>query len=194
MNRILLLLSLFNFCYCQKAEDYLTCNGEKYFTKFGQNLYIYWPESKYWPISCAYLIKSPPDTFITATIYHNISGKEPSCPVQRLWVSRDGNYDFKGSSIFCGLRMKNPLQINSISNEMTLSVTSSTRSGTVQIVLQFTKLTQKNCDCSWSPQTRIISGKSVTKNQFIGHVAFIKLSNIFNETFCGGTISNQLMC
>lgn len=133
----------------QSLNSYVLCNGEKSFTRNSQNLLISWPESQFSPLICSYFIKSPIDTFISATIYHEISGSEPKCSAQqRIWISRDGNYDFKGASYFCGLRGKNnPLRISSIGNIMSILIVSTSLTGSVHIALNFNKNTQKNCDC-----------------------------------------------
>lgn len=130
------------------ADQYCKCNGEITFDSPSKTLYIYWPTQGD-ATTCTYLIKAPVGFYISATIYHNLAGTEPSCAAgQRAWVSRDADYDFRGASYYCGNRMTAPLQINSIGNELTLAVQSNTTSGrTFQVVLNVIQLTQTNCDC-----------------------------------------------
>lgn len=141
-------MSFLSLTRAQTADQYCKCNGEITFTSTSQTFYIYWP-SQGDASTCTYLIKAPVSHYISATIYHNLEGTEPSCAAgQRAWVSRDGDYNFRGASYYCGNRMSSPLQVNSVGNEMTLAVQSNTISGrTFQVVLNIIRLTQTNCDC-----------------------------------------------
>lgn len=145
---LLIILYILSLVEAQTADQYCKCNSAITFTSTSQTLYIYWP-SQGDALSCTYLIKAPVNTYITATIYHNLAGTEPSCSAnQRAWVSRDADYNFRGASFYCGNRMTAPLQINSIGNELTLAVQSNTTVGrSFQVVLNAKALTQSNCDC-----------------------------------------------
>lgn len=132
----------------QTIDKYVQCNGEITFSSNTEEFYIYWQPLQGDATTCTYLVKAPVHYFISATIYHNLTGSEPSCNSgQRAWVSRDGDYEFDGASYFCGNRMSSPLQIKSIGNELTLAVQSSLTSGAFQVVLRAIKLDQNNCDC-----------------------------------------------
>lgn len=150
INRKIILLgflSLFSSFKLAQSQSYVQCNGEFSLTQDGQIVYIYWVPGTD-ANTCTYTVKSPVDSFITATVYHRLTGSEPSCNSgQRAYVSRDASYNFAGASIFCGNRMSVPLQINSVGNEMTLAVQSNVASGDFQVVLKFTRLTQSNCQC-----------------------------------------------
>lgn len=134
----------------QSIDQYVTCGGIKTWSKDNSTMtyYVYWQPTKGDATTCTYLVKSPINTFISATIYHNLIGSEPSCSSgQRAWVSRDADYEFDGASYFCGNRMSSPLQINSIGNELAVAVQSSTASGEFQVIFKVIPITQSNCDC-----------------------------------------------
>ena len=95
----IILLSIFKLSNAQTADQYIPCNGVKTFTSTSQTFYVYWQPTTIDEKTCTYLVKSPVNTFITATIYHDLSGSEPGCSAgQRAWVSRDADYEFKGAA------------------------------------------------------------------------------------------------
>lgn len=144
---VLILVNLLNLNFAYSINEYIMCNRERSLGYGIKELYIYYPDSRASPASCKYLVKSPVGTFIFATIYHNISGAEPSCVVQRLLISRSGDLSMRDASKFCGKRSKAPLQINSIGNEMSFELQSKKVSGTLQVVIRYVNITQRNCDC-----------------------------------------------
>lgn len=139
-------------------SETINCNGEKRFNSFDKIIYINWPQRELTPTRCSYAVKSPVNTFISAKIYHDLSGNEPSCRNQRILVSRDGNNELKSASKFCGVRKSRPVEINSIANEMTFRIDSKNSTGGVQIVLKIYKINQQNCDCSWNVGRKIVAG------------------------------------
>ncbi|KAG5678117.1 hypothetical protein PVAND_007816 [Polypedilum vanderplanki] len=174
----------------RKSEN-INCNGEKRFSSFDQVIYIYYPQSELTPTKCFYLVQSPVNTYISAKIYHNLNGIEPNCRGQKVLVSRDGDSELKGSSVFCGLRKNRPMEISSIGNEMTFGIISNSSTSSVQIILRITKFTQNNCDCSWNIGKKIVGGSNTLPNEFIAHAAFVTHLNEFNQSICGGTIISQ---
>lgn len=145
---ILIFLSFLGLINAQTADQYVPCNGAKTFTSTSQIFYIYWPTQGD-ALTCTYLIKAPVSHYISAEIYHNLAGTEPSCAAgQRAIVSRDADYDFRGASYYCGNRMQAALRLNSVGNELTLAVqTNSSVGRTFQVILKTIKLSQTNCDC-----------------------------------------------
>ena len=144
----IILLSILKLSNAQTADQYVTCNGVKTFTSTSQTFYVYWQPTTIDAKTCTYLVKSPVNTFISATIYHNLTGTEPGCSAgQRVWVSRDADYEFDGAAYFCGKRTTTPLQINSIGNEFSVAVQSSTAAGSFKVVFKVIPITQTNCAC-----------------------------------------------
>lgn len=144
---VTILLNLTIFACAQTINDYILCGKERNLEFATKELYIYYPESRTSPATCKYIAKSPVGTFISATIYHNISGTEPTCATQSVLVSRSGDFLMRDAAKFCGKRMTAPLQINSIGNEMAFELKSNTVSGTLQVVLKYVNITRTNCDC-----------------------------------------------
>lgn len=145
---VIFLINLVNFAHTQTINDYILCNHERTLEFNTKEFFIYYPDSKTSPSSCMYIAKSPVGTFISATIYHNISGTEPACTTQSILVSRSGDMLMRDALKFCGKRTS-PLQISSIGNLMTLQLRSKTVSGTLQVVIRYVNITQSNCDCRW---------------------------------------------
>jgi CUB domain len=156
------LIFLLNFLHTVLSQTIINCNGEAIFSRAAEVRTINYPEavvSAQQPPTCTYNAKSPTGTFITATITHNISGTEPTCPTQRIWVARDGSTSFAGGSFFCGFRQTTPLKISSIGNELSIAFQSSTVSGSMKVTLQSVAPTATNCDCSWNPTAKIVNGE-----------------------------------
>jgi hypothetical protein len=141
-----LLLIIFKFANSLTIDDFILCNSQQ-ILQSGRTYFIRYPEQNLRSPKCAYLVKSPPDTFISAVIFHNISGSEPLCKVQRIRVSRSGDNLMRDVSNYCGLRVKHPLQIKSIGNEMAFEMVSQTISGFFQITLNYQPIRENNCDC-----------------------------------------------
>ncbi|KAG5679196.1 hypothetical protein PVAND_008783 [Polypedilum vanderplanki] len=152
----------------------------------GQSSTINWPEANNRNGWCTYVIKSPPDTYIRATLTINMKGTEPSCSAnQYVAVSIDNMPNWDGIRTFCGVR--NGLVINSIGNEIKFGINANDFSQRVQIQLQVIRLQQGDCQCSWNPSTRIVNGQDAGPNTFTSHVTF----NSQGSNFCGGTLITQ---
>lgn len=147
LSVVIIAVNLINFNFAYSINEYVLCNRERSFGFGMKELYIYYPDSHASPASCKYLAKSPVGTFIFATIYHNVSGMEPTCATQRILISRSGDLRMRDALKFCGKRSTSPLQINSIGNEMSFELQSKIVSGTLQVVIRYVNITQGNCDC-----------------------------------------------
>lgn len=143
---LLLFISILNFVDLLTIDDFVLCNSQQTL-EYGRTYYIQYPEPNLRSPKCTYLVKSPSGTFISAVIYHNISGPEPSCREQRIRVSRSGDNLMRDVSNYCGVRTKIPLQVTSIGNEMAFEMVSRTISGYFQIILNTVEISRNNCDC-----------------------------------------------
>ncbi|KAG5679197.1 hypothetical protein PVAND_008784 [Polypedilum vanderplanki] len=178
---VLIFLGIFKISFSQ-----VTLCGQTTNINFGQTLTINWPESNNQNTWCGYIIKSPPDTYIRATLTINMQGTEPGCSAnQYVAVSIDNMPNWDGYSIFCGT--KSPFVVSSIGNEIKFGINANDFSQRVQIQLQVIRLQQGDCQCSWNPSTRIVNGQDAGPNTFTSHVTF----NSQGSNFCGGTLITQ---
>lgn len=148
-NQTIFIFSIFlplSFVNSLTIDDFISCNSQQ-LLQYDKNYFISYPEPNLKSPICSYLVKSPPGTFISAVIYHNISGYEPLCKIQRIRVSRSGDNLMRDVSNYCGLRIKNPLKIKSIGNEMAFEMVSQTISGYFRITLNYIRISENNCDC-----------------------------------------------
>lgn len=129
--------------------------------------------------SCRYKYTSAADTFIQATC--TLSLQDTTCNNQRFTYSRSGELGGKDDRFLCA---SGKYTFSSIGNELVLSLATS---GSFQCILTPIRPDNTNCDCGWSPQTRIVGGSQTGINEYVSHVGLVDRNT--KQVFCGGIIS-----
>lgn len=148
-QKIYFLLALFVSIESSLAQlHYTSCGMTTTFSAHSQVTNIKWPESNT-KTNCVYIFKAPIDHYINATFYYTLAGTESACSAgQYVGVSLDNMPNWDGYTRLCGTRtVANSVTFKSIGNEFKVAISSTTLTGSVNVVLTSHKLEQGKCDC-----------------------------------------------
>ena len=146
----------------------------------GQTITITHPTSAR---STRYLITAPSETFIQASC--SIS---TTCSKHVFSISRAGEVDLSDGSTYCGVG--NLQLFSSIGNEIVVALNNGNNApGAFTCRFTSVALSNTNCDCGWSANTKIVGGVNTGVNEIVSHAGLVDSST--NQVYCGAVISKK---